>query len=332
MTGWDSLIGHERVVQSLRRAVTEDRPNHAYLFLGAPGVGKRTVADTLARALVCAQDDPACRPCGECAPCSKVLAGSHPDVWAEEPSGKSHMISSDQITELQRRLSYRRAEGRYRIVILDEANHTGTQAQNKLLKTLEEPPEGTVLILCAVHPGQLLITVRSRCQKLALGIVAPQTIEPWLVEQHGAAPHDAARAAAASRGIPGLAVALLDSERSAERQARVGGLSEALSGNREAIDLLVSSVDRDRPACEEVFTTLQQLLRDAMLDSAEALTDPIHPGALPDQGLLSSLGPRQLADRIARVEVCRERLRRNVGPAVLLEDLLVYLSVESPRP
>ena len=332
MTGWDSLIGHQRVVQSLQRAVTEDRPNHAYLLLGAPGVGKRAVADTLARALVCAHDTPACRPCGECGPCGKVSAGTHPDVWVEEPSGKSHSISTDQITELQRKLSYRRAEGRYRVVVLDEANRTGTQAQNKLLKTLEEPPEGTVLILCAVHPGQLLITVRSRCQKITLGIVAPDTIEPWLVDRHGAAPHEAARAANGSRGLPGLAVALLDSERSAERQARLTGLSEALTGKRDSIDLLVTSVDRDRAACEEVLTTLQELLRDAMLAGAGALTDPIHPGALPERGLLSSLSPRQLADRIARVEVSRERLRRNVGPAVLLEDLLVYLSVESPRP
>ena len=332
MTGWDSLIGHKRAVQSLQRAVTEDRPNHAYLLLGAPGVGKRTVADMLARALVCAADDPSCRPCDQCGPCGKVLAGSHPDVWAEEPSGKFHTISTDQITELQRRLSYRRAEGRHRVVILDEANRTGTQAQNKLLKTLEEPPEGTILILCAVHPGQLLITVRSRCQKLALGIVSPQTIEPWLIEQHDATPQQAATAAAGSRGLPGLAVALLDSDRSAERQARLSGLSEALAGKREAIDLLVTSVDRDRAACGEVLNTLQELLRDAMLEGAQALTSPIHPGALPEQGLLSALGPRQLADRIARVEVSRERLRRNVGPAVLLEDLLVYLSVESPRP
>jgi len=332
MTGWTSILGHQRVIHSLQRAVTEDRPNHAYLFLGAPGVGKRTLADTLARALICEDESPAARPCGTCTACGKVLAGTHPDVWSEEPSGKSHTITSDQITELQRRLSYRRAEGRHRVVVLDEAGTLNTQAQNKLLKTLEEPPAGTILILCAVHPGQLLITVRSRCQKVPLGVVSPETIGPWLIEVHGASQQDASRAAAGSRGLPGLALALLDSDLSTERQVRLDGLAEALAGKREAIDLLVRSVDRDRPACEEVLGTLQELLRDAMLRSGGALTDPIHPGVNPQTGLLSALDPRQLADRIGRVEASREKLRRNVGPAGLLEDLLVYLSVEAPRP
>jgi DNA polymerase-3 subunit delta' len=331
VSGWDAILGHERVVKSLRRAVREDRPNHAYLFLGPEGVGKRTLADTLARALVCDADE-GVRPCGLCGPCGKVASGSHPDVWSEEPSGKSHTITSDQITEIQRRLSYRRAEGRHRVVILDEAGTMNTQAQNKLLKTLEEPPPSTVLILCALHPGQLLITVRSRCQKVALGAVPHAAVEAWLVDQHGAAREEAVQAAAAGRGLPGRALALMDSDLCAERESRLAQLGEAMAGKREAIDLLARSVDRDRAACEEVLGTLQELLRDAMLSVAGTGAAPIHPGQAPHSGLLTALDARQLADRVGRIEVSRGRLRRNVDPAGLLEDLLVHLSVEAPRP
>jgi len=331
VTGWEGILGHERVIDSLRRAVREDRPNHAYLFLGPQGLGKRTLAETLAQALVCDAGAEA-RPCGGCDPCGKVAAATHPDVWCEQPSGKSNTITTDQITELQRRLSYRRAEGRHRVVIIDEAGSMNTQAQNKLLKTLEEPPPETILVLCAVHPGQLLITVRSRCQKVGLGAVSSEILERWLVEEHGASPQDAARIAPASRGLPGTALALLDPDLSEERQTRLDQLGEALAGRREAIDLLVRSVDRDRGACAEVLGTLQELLRDAMLDVATAsATPPIHPGHTPRGGLLSGLDGRQLADRVGRVEASRERLRRNVDPGGLLEDLLVHLSTEAPH-
>ena len=190
--GWESILGHERTVSSLRRAVREERPNHAYLLLGAAGSGKRQLAEVFAQALVC-ESEPGTRPCGECSGCRKVAAGTHPDVWCEEPGGKSDSITSDQITELQRRLSFRRAEGRARVVLIDRAGSMNPQAQNRLLKTLEEPPPETILVLCATQPGQLLITVRSRCQKVRLGAVPATQIEHWLVESQGAAPSAAVR-------------------------------------------------------------------------------------------------------------------------------------------
>jgi len=330
VTGWARIIGHERISKSLRRTVREDRPNHAYLFLGPKGVGKHTLAQVFAKSLLC-EAQPGTRPCGECSACGKVASGSHPDVWTEVPGGKSHTITSDQITELQRRLSYRRAEGRHRVIIIDEAGTMNTQAQNKLLKTLEEPPPETVLILCGVHPGQLLITVRSRCQKVALGAVPSEALREWLATEHSADPTAAAEAAAACRGLPGLALELLDAEASEERKERLDQLGEALAGKRAAIDLLVRSVDRDRTACAEVLTTLQELLRDAMVDRTGASLPPIHPHHVVREGMLAALDSRQLADRVRRVETCRERLRRNVDPGGLLEDLLVYLAVETPK-
>ena len=331
MSDWDAIVGHGRVVAALRRAVVEERPHHAYLLLGPQGIGKALLAQTFTRSLLC--DSPqADRPCGNCAPCGKVLAGSHPDAWAEVPSGKSNTITSDQITELQRRLSYRKLEGRYRVIIIDGAGTMNTQAQNKLLKTLEEPPPETILVLCALHPTQLLVTVRSRCQKLALAPAPAEALAAWLESTHEVPRARAVEIAHTARGLPGRALELLDPDSALERTTRLEQLSSAVAGDREAIDALVRSVDRDRGACREVLGSLQELLRDAMVDACGGENAAIHPDYRVHTGLLAALGARQLADRVGRVEASRERLKRNVDPAGLLEDILVYLSVEAPRP
>ena len=328
--GWGSILGQERTVAALRRAVREERPNHAYLLLGAAGSGKLQLAEVFAQALVC-ESGPSARPCGECNGCRKVAAGTHPDVWCEEPSGKSDSITADQITELQRRLSFRRAEGRARVIIIDRAGSMNSQAQNRLLKTLEEPPPETVLVLCAAQPGQLLITVRSRCQKVRLGAVPATKIEQWLVHNQGVDPTTAAVAAASARGLPGRALELTDSERAEERQQLLAQITAAVGGRREAIDELCRGIDRDRKGCSELLTVLQELLRDAMMDRAGAQASPLYLGHRIGAGLLKPLSAGQFADRIARVERTRGMLHRNVSPAALLEDLLVYLSLEAPK-
>ncbi|MEE2829371.1 MAG: DNA polymerase III subunit delta' [Myxococcota bacterium] len=337
MSDWKLILGHSRAVAALKRVAEQERPNHAYLFLGGEGVGKATLAQTFARALACTAS-PESRPCGACSDCCKTIAGSHPDLWTESPGGKSNTITSDQITELQRRLSYRKSEARHRVIVIDGAGAMNTQAQNKLLKTLEEPPPETTIILCALHPSQMLATVRSRCQKVTLGNIQTVDLANWLVQKHAVSMKTAELAAAAARGRPGRAIELLDEDTALERSTQLTRLGAAMAGDRDSIEELLQTVNRDRDpkacreACREVLNTLQELLRDAMAEAAGSEVSAIHPGLKPRQGRMLSLGPRQLAERVGRIEASRERLHRNVDPVGLLEDLLVHLAVEAPRP
>ncbi len=366
MITWTDIAGHERTLGMLRRAVREGRPHHAYLLLGPAGIGKLTIAALLARALACeAYGDAA--PCGECSGCRKVAAGTHPDVWTESPGGKSHTITVDQVAEIQRRLSYRKAESEWRVVLIDGAGTMNDQAQNKLLKTLEEPPPGTVLVLCALHPSQLLVTVRSRCSKLALTPVPAEPLARWLLDHWpapdaaaaadadtaGAAPDtgpdaspdtgdldplgppdpELARAAAvASRGLPGLALTLLHPATLAARRDRVDGLCRALAGDRPAIDAVVKEIGYDREAGGEILGLLQELLRDAMAQAAAADVPPMHPGAAVREGRMAPLSVEHLADTVSRVEDAREKLSRNVHPGLLVEDVLLHVATRPPYP
>ncbi|HEX8909659.1 MAG TPA: DNA polymerase III subunit delta', partial [Anaeromyxobacteraceae bacterium] len=179
---FSELIGQERALGALRSALSRGALHHAYLFSGPEGVGKGTAARLLAQAGNCEVAEPD-RPCGACAPCRKIARGTHPDVIALaeervmakagrwEPRGgraPSKDIVVDQVRDLvDHRLALRRFEGRRRFVLIDPADAMNAQAQNALLKTLEEPPDDTTLVLVAASADALLPTLRSRCARVA---------------------------------------------------------------------------------------------------------------------------------------------------------------------
>jgi len=320
---WDRIVGHERMRAALRRAAETDIPHHAYLFLGPAGIGKMTVARIFAKALVCSAGQG--RPCGDCAPCRQADSGTHIDLWSEGPQGSSATINVAQVREIQRRLGYRQSGARHRVVLLDDAGSMNVDAQNKLLKTLEEPPERTVLVLCALHPGQLLATVRSRCQKLNLCPVPNEQLERWLLEHHDTVPARAKRAAAGARGLPGRAIELLDPDIDEARSERVRTLIGCIEGQRDAIDSLLSSVQRNREESRQVLVLLEELIRDAALRASTTSFQPYHDHFEAVSGPLTQLGPARMAELIDHIEVARGRLRRNVDSGALVEDVLLRL-------
>src|SRR5262245_24027462 len=164
---WSDLAGHDRPVAMIRRAIAEDRLHHALLLQGPEGIGKRTLAVLLAQALLCKEGTG--DPCGVCPACARVGAGTHPDasfvgLMVSESTGRPRQeIVIEQIRELSRFLQYRPVEGRWRIAVVDPAERINAAAANAFLKTLEEPPGASVLMLVTANAAALLPTIRSRC-------------------------------------------------------------------------------------------------------------------------------------------------------------------------
>ncbi len=186
---------------------------HALLLVGPAGVGKATLADDLAAALLCRADDPAARPCRVCRACRALEHGNHPDLHRLEPVGAGGAIpigGRDErgVRDLTADLALLPVEGGSRIAIVAAADRMTEDAQSAFLKTLEEPPAGAVLILCAADEERLLPTVRSRCVRIRLGPVPVREVERIVVEAGVADAPLAARVARLSGGRPGLALAL----------------------------------------------------------------------------------------------------------------------------
>ncbi|MEZ0310482.1 MAG: DNA polymerase III subunit gamma/tau, partial [Myxococcota bacterium] len=166
------VIGQEHVVRTLQNAITMGRVHHAFVFTGARGVGKTTCARVLAKALNC---DTGMRPdpCGVCASCKDIAAGSHPDVL--EIDGASN-TGVDNVRELRETVRYLPSRSKFKLYIIDEVHMLSTAAFNALLKTLEEPPPHVKFVFATTEPQKIPITILSRCQRFDFRRVSNQTL------------------------------------------------------------------------------------------------------------------------------------------------------------
>ncbi len=206
------ITGHERILGLIANAAMRGSLPPSLIFAGPEGVGKRMAAVALAQLVNCAS--PVVAPgsnadhhdaCGVCSSCKRIARGTHPDVNVIVPEA-SGSIKVEQIRDAIASAGYRPFEGRRRVTIIDNADQIYGQSQDSLLKTLEEPPPAAIFILVTSMPELLVPTVRSRCQRLRFGRLAPGDVAAVLMNQHTYTEEDAHAAAALSDGSPGRAL------------------------------------------------------------------------------------------------------------------------------
>ena len=201
------IVGHQQIVEQLQRTVASDRIAGAYLFVGPTGVGKETVARYFTQLIFCQQDTQPPTVCGTCLACRKVDSGNHPDLQFIRPEGSFLRIG--QIRELQKQIIYEPLEASRKVYILTDVERMNAEAENCLLKTLEEPPASSVLILLTSNIQALLPTTRSRCQILQFHPMLTQELAEVLTDRFSVVPEQATSLAIAAGGAIGKALTQL---------------------------------------------------------------------------------------------------------------------------
>src|ERR1043165_1028284 len=219
---FSNLIGNDEAKDTLRRLLSNGRLPGSLLFTGEAGVGKKLFALELAKTLNC-RNRQGVEACDECSSCKRISRSTFPP-FGDDDEDKARMVWSEHadvamvrpykqiirvgpIRELEREANFRPFEGAARVFIIEDADYMNEQSANALLKTLEEPPPTTHLILTTTNPTALLATIRSRCQVIRFAPVAAEHIENFLIEQKAISAADAALLARTSQGSFGRACA-----------------------------------------------------------------------------------------------------------------------------
>ncbi len=324
MAGFRDIIGHEAVIDHLRRAVAQGKVSHAYIVSGPEGSGKRMLAEAFAMLLTCEAPRDG-EPCGTCRSCRQAMGHNQPDIIyvTHEKAG----IGVDDVRrQIGSTVEIRPYASPYKIYIVDEAEKMNAQAQNALLKTLEEPPDYVVILLLTTNADRFLPTVRSRCVLLRLAAVDDARIRAHLMSTCRVPDYEADLCVAFAQGSVGRAMALASSERVREVRDFTVALMRRLvdDADYEAAAELTFFADRseDIPLFLDL---LLLLLRDVLLYKATGDTTGL---ILREQTALI----RRLADRgsfaglsriRAAIETAERRIGRNVNTSLSLELMLL---------
>lgn len=326
-----SILGQNKAVTLITRAIESGRLAHAYLFAGPDGVGKTTLALEMAALLLC-QNPVNEGACHVCPSCQKLRTGNHPDLLRLKPDGAS--IKIDQIRSLKQALAYPPFESRLRVVVLEETQAMRREAANSLLKLLEEPPPGNLLILIGNTAGSLLDTIVSRCQLIPFTALSGETTTAIIrARKPELSAIDAQALAALADGCPGQALAL-DAEavltfyRQLLAALLTGGGSQA--SRVETALQLATELAQYREGLDTLFNLLRLFFKNAM----QAVMAP--PGSTLTQELLQARerwNLTQLSAKMAAIDLMEQALARNCNRTLAGEVLLLDLfDCETPLP
>lgn len=328
------LTGNQRSKEILQRLLDRGRINSTLIFAGPEGVGKRQFALTFAKAANCQKasaDNYAADSCDECSVCRRIDSGVYSDVTVIQPDGQYIKIA--QTRAMAEEVYSHPREGRQRFFIIDEADRLREEAANSLLKTLEEPPATSTITLLTSRPDALLMTIRSRAQRLNFTALSVAEMEKYLTENYPRPASDIALLARVTEGRIGQATAFDLSVYRQERRTLIEML-ELLAGGENRFRLLKAAEylgKKEREDFEKQLDLMASLLRDLFMLATGRNDDSIINIDVADRltPIAQKVGLRRLMDWVEKFDELRANLRININRQVATEAALLAIGGSS---
>ena len=326
MSGFKNVIGHEQIIQHMSTALKNKKISHAYIFEGPNGSGKNLLAKTFAKALECEAGYGDA--CGMCRSCHQMDTGNQPDVkWLTHD--KPATISVDDVrTQINADIAIKPYSSKYKIYIVDEAEKMNEQAQNALLKTIEEPPEYGIIMLLTNNLEAMLPTILSRCIAFHLKPVDNYKIVEFLEKAYGVPDYKARICAAFSQGVVGKAIAMASSEDFNDLQYNVLNIVKNIHEMDvyEVIEV-VKRLSAYKTDINDIIDMMMVWYRDVLIlkvtKDANAIVYKDEYRFLMEQAKRSSY--EGLNDIIQSLEKAKARLAANVNFEVAMEMMLLVM-------
>ena len=328
MTSLDRILGNEKVKEYIQRAVSTGRISHSYMIEGEKGSGKKMLAQSFARILQCQEEKNS--DCGKCTSCLQIDHGNHPDVISLIHEKENTITVDDVREQIINTADIIPYKGPYKIYIIDEAEKMGAEAQNALLKTIEEPPDYVVIFLLVTNRGALLDTIASRCVLLQTAPVAKEAIRSFVLSQTGPDPSgpETEFAAAYAMGNVGKALEAVRSEDFGEcRRVAVRALRRLPEAGLDDLAGLAKEIYQDKKNVRLFLDLFLIWYRDLLiLKTTGEESRLVFTGEVVDLQVQSDqLTPRSIYGAMEDIRQTRNRFRANVNGETTLLMLLIKM-------
>jgi DNA polymerase-3 subunit delta' len=328
MNHFMDIVGHQDIIEYIGKAVTHHQVSHAYILNGEKGSGKKMLAKLFAMSLQCIEPKENGEPCGTCKSCHQAMHRNHPDIIYVEHE-KANSIGIEEIRQqINQDIAVKPYASNYKVYIVDEADKMTVQAQNALLKTMEEPPEYAVLLLLTENAESLLPTIRSRCVMLKLRHIKDQLVKKYLIENLSYDEEKADICVAFAQGNIGKAVRLASSESFQEMKDDVVSLMKQIS--RMDLSQLLEYLNRckDYKLCIDDYMDLIAVwYRDVLIYKATKNIDRVifsnELSAIKERANTSSY--EGIETVLEALEKVKTRLKANVNYELVMELLLLTI-------
>lgn len=321
---FNKLYGHETIKKSLISAVMHDRVSNAYVFEGIEGVGKKLCAKIFAQALVCKKED---APCGRCQMCIQAKARTLPDIIYVVKDSDKTQIGVDNVREQVIAEAYLKPRfAKRKIFVIEQGDILSDEAQNALLKVLEEPPSYVTFIICVTKKEKLLQTVLSRSQTISFFPLPCDVIENYLLEFTEIKEDEASILAKLSQGSIGTAVALANDE---DKKARIEKALTALMNLKKGAQYICEMVDfltQEKENTTEIIDYLMTFLRDCVMVKTDLSEKVVFSNKLSDMMVFTQdLTKKKLISAFDKLSGLKVSLKQNLKYSATVSETVMRI-------